>query len=211
MRRILKAILSETAWQAFWTYGASPGIAVLTLVLGYVERLPLAYIVTLASLAFGGLSGGLLWFSQWQLQQTPENKLAFERALVTRGELAGRPSATIGLRLKNTATFSIEAYVETLNTSLAGRINPARVFGTRQFVLEPGTETTFNDGAIQIDGVSDELMIGRLDFKLSYGRVRARRFNLEKSISLRVPLDPSGKFAWELRVEAGNQAGQAQS
>jgi hypothetical protein len=207
-QRTFSFVFSEAALQAFWTYGAPPLFAALTAVVGLIEHEPLMYAITAAAVVFAAMSGGLLWFSLWRYQRTPEHKLVYARMKVNRGNGEAKKLASMGFILKNNALFPIEISITKLDTVLAARVSETKTLLLQQiYSVDAGNEFSYNDTVIDITGVTDTIMKGSMEFEVQYGRSGGRRYTLGQALIVFVPVDAAKPFVSGIRA-ADNQMTQ---
>jgi hypothetical protein len=198
LRGIFKSGLQDAAWGGLvwiWTKASPVMAGLMTLGLSFVPEfhVPLPYAVAAAALTFGGLSTGILRFSEWRQRISPLGKLEVLPGIAVACE--GPPEertirhVRAGVILRNKASFSMEYFMEELTSSANSRIPPREPIAIPGGVIPPGAELQFNDGAIDLDGLAakDGVVAGDMKFRLKYGHVGRLKYYVEKNVRV-VPL-----------------------
>lgn len=171
-----EASVKAIIFYAFTNWILPIGVPIVTAWVAYIENLPLAYGIAATSLAFGGVSSGMLRFSEWRERQSPEGKLGFQQVFVyqdikSRGWL-------INFVVENTAYFPIDFELSELQESIDDRI-PKRT-KLRQGQMAPFSSSVLTGYPIEIEPpkavnqVPGELK-GKLSFCILYGRKGAKK------------------------------------
>lgn len=192
VRKSFRALWSELGWQFFWGKAIPWLLPLLTLALGWVEKLPLAYVVAAVALAFGGGASGLLRASEWMQRQTPEHKVGITSYAVALdyvrdadGKVTGFKNGQFLFTLQNMAPFPISVVVDELITIIDDKTPPAGGPKLNDFFIPPLFSTTVRDNPVDLSSmpVRDRLQ-ARLRLKARYGRKGDEQFPLNKEVTL---------------------------
>lgn len=142
--------------------------------LAFLERLPLAYVLTLATVAFAMVGFGLNQFYSLVQNRTTRGKLRFGRLRVSTIRESDRRSAiksvSFGVDFNSIAMFPMKASLASITSTLGGRI------GTKKSVfpivdIDAFGGGYFSDQSIDITGLDISKQIdGELHYDITYGR-----------------------------------------
>ena len=194
MRQRFANLLKPNAWDLvslwYWLKTTFPvfaggGAAAM----GIYDQLPTMWIIVGTAVTFASTAIGLLGYRLYIAQRNPEHKLIFVRPLVSRDLGFVR----IGIEVRNDAVFPIDIRVQDFRTSCANRITqiPQTI---DQFQAAPGETRFLYDPVIDIDGITDLIMIGRIQLTLDYGHPKRMRFSMSRDLNLFIPIDASLPF-----------------
>jgi hypothetical protein len=65
----------------------------------------------------------------------------------------------------------------------------------------------FTDTAIDLGGITEDLMTGALEFEIEYGRSGGRKYGASNNQTIFVPLDPSKPFSTSAKLRPNEQQG----
>ena len=193
--RQLKRFFHPNVWDLTtivqWAVVLLPTVA--TSVTGILSNESLFWIIVGTTLAFAGTFTGLVTFKIYRFQNDPRHKFKFMRPVVNRPLNAVR----IGFEIANDAVFPINVEIVELRTSCSTRTTPVnRPLRNNIFDLAPGERTFYNDAVIDIQGVADVIMIGRLEVSIKYGHSGKRVFEISKDYDLYIPLNSNFPIDW---------------
>ena len=147
-----------------------------------IEKLPLAYIYLGALAAFAFVTSGLLRFSEWQSQRSPENKITFLKAEVSfvpdRKDPKIMRAIKLGFIVVSKALFPIEIEVVELRTQFMDRVSnvpmPKNVIRT----VSMGGIYFVHDRSIDLTGINLNNLVahGSIEFSLRYGVPKKRNY-----------------------------------
>lgn len=161
--------------------------------IGVQDQLPLMWILVGAAVTFASTAVGLAGYRNYIFQKNPEHKLAFARPLVSRGGNL----INIGFEIRNDAVFPIEVRIEALSTSCSHRITELNgIIKGAQFVLSPGETKFCHAAGINIEGIAEPLLLGRIEVSLAYGHPKSLRCSMSKNLNLFIPHDAGMPFQW---------------
>ena len=180
--------------QATLPFSAAGGVA---LIAAFFDHLPLTYVLVAASVVFAATTGGLLWHHNRTFLRNPEHKLKVLNPRVGRDTVEGRELIGFSFELANGALFPIQFKVEMFRTSCSGRspFNSGQL-EKQEFEIRPGETKSLHDAVIDITGIDDSTMIGRMELSLVYGRSNRLGYRIDQDLDLFVPLDPTLQFQW---------------
>ena len=166
---------------------------VVTAISGAFGGVPIMWIIVGTTVAFAATFAGLVSFRVFKFQRDPQHKFRFVRPTVNR-----TPNGVIiGFEIGNEALFPIGVKIDELRTTCATRTTlPDRAMLNRQFELAPGDITFYNDAIIDIQNVTEQVMIGRLEASIKYGHPGKESFKIEKDLDIYIPLDPTRSINW---------------
>ncbi len=201
MRKLLFPLITPSAWD-IWGWVSAPVVCSgVTVMAGYMQGIPWMFIWVGAILAGAGAVHFLFIASNHKFQRNPEHKLRFVGPLVGREGVDGS-LLHIGFELHNSAVFPIEVEVGEMATSCENRIPAADVKWRKQTIkIEPGEIRFFRDGVIDVASVTEELMVGQMQFSLNYGHPGKRRYDMDRDLNLYIPLDRRHPFQHFDRLE----------
>lgn len=200
MRNLFKRLFIPSLWDlptfGQWAVVLSPTVA--TSVAGIVINESLMWIIVGTTLAFAGTFAGLVSLRIYRFQNDPQHKFRFVRPVVNRPLNTVR----IGFEVANDALFPINVEIIELRTSCSARTTPVdRPMRNNIFDLAPGERTFYNDAAIDIQGVTDVLMIGRLEVFIKYGHPGKRVLEISKDYDLGIPLNSDFPIDWTTHTQ----------
>ena len=164
----------------------------LSMVLGFIDGLPLTYIFLGAVATFALVSHGLLRFNEWRFQINPEHKLDFLRPEVM--QVADRQTHEVnaiklGFNLINKAIFPLEVEIEEIRTSFEGRVNssaPRRITDIKKVGM--GDRLSVGHDAIDLSGIDLNNFAGegQLEFRVNYGAIGKRYYTFSRRLILEI-------------------------
>jgi hypothetical protein len=124
LARILHWITKEFLGQLVWSYASIWGPALVAAAFTYLYSVRWDYVILMAAAIFALMSAGLFYFSQWQAERTPENKLQILGPRIV--QVAPDPNRApplkgikLGVAVQNNAKFPMEIKV----LAIASKIN----------------------------------------------------------------------------------------
>ncbi len=174
-------------------------LAVLAAVAGYLQPLPWAYIIAIATFVFAMSANGLLRLSELRQRATARNKLSFQGGAVAanitrdkRGNAKTIDQVQIGVLLQNNAHFPIAYHVDEIETSFESIVNtkPDRTF--RGTVIPANTAAIFRDASIETKKLPMDktLYDGHIKIKVRYGLPGWERHYIEQNTNINFGIDP---------------------
>ncbi|MGD9544982.1 MAG: hypothetical protein AB7U86_12450 [Methylocystis sp.] len=175
--------------------------AAMTFIAGYLGNMPWMWVIMATCVAFGGASGGLLWFGEWLDKRRVEGKLTFSQALVAR-DIQGN-GIVIGARVTSAASFPLEFEVTEIRTRL-GTTVPVTQHSSKRFEIPPSGIGWYYDHPISIPNPPKPgALEGFLEFRLRYGRVGSSLpFNLNGKKQIVAEFDKQGIYTNGIWQEA---------
>ena|SRR5580698_6968170 len=206
--RAFKALVSEAAWQAFWTYIFPPLVTLATVAAGIVERQPVMWIIMAASVVFAMSAFGLYAFHAWRFSRTPEHKIAFVRSIVNRNQNGRNKQISLGFAMRSSAEFPIEVELTKLDTCVMSRIRMEKRSLPQKLRVDAKCDFFFTDNPIDITGITDDSMKGECEFELKYGRPGGgKKYDFRWGQILTIPIDPKKSFNSVARSSPDEQIG----
>ena len=196
-RRLSKIFELVNLWHFLQAYFPLSAAGVVAMIAAFSNHLPLTYVIVAASVVFAATTGGLLWHHNRTFLRNPEYKLKVISPRVGRDTVEGRELIGFSFELANDALFPIQFRVEMFRTSCSGRspFNSGQL-EKQEFEMQPGEIKTLHDAVIDISGIDDSPMIGRMELSLVYGRSNRLGYRIDQNLDLFVPLDPALQFQW---------------
>jgi len=178
-------------------------LVLLTAVIGYLQTMPLVYIIVAATFVFASASTGLLRIAELRARISTVNKLSFQGPFVAasfikdkKGNSKSFDQVQIGVFLHNSADFPMSYYVETIESSFESTVNskPNRKF--RGTVISARTSTIFKDASIDCKKILLDKTIydGHIKIKVKYGLPGWERHFIEQDININFGIDPKSGF-----------------
>ena len=204
MRKILAWVTNlGTAWgfvpTSVATYVAAGLWVAVMAVAGYVQQIPIFWIMMGLPLAGAAIFTFTLRVSEWRERQRVENKLQYCRPRVMQKKKPGTDDLegfSIGFELVNKATFPVEFELKSLNTRIGDVYPPNKPYAKRNIVMPPGSTGWFDDWIIKVDSTpSREPLEGKIDFTITFGRPGALKHTLARQATVHIGFTPDGKFA----------------
>lgn len=150
---------------------------------GYVQGVPLMWIMMAGALSFAGVAHGLVLWTAWRQKLSMANKLVFASI---RSNLGGG-TAMLGFELVNRADFELHCEVTKLETRIANRVPTVATNLPRKITIAPGGVLYFDDSPIEVDHpTSAGFLEGSVVFEVKYARYGTPKYSVsgKKRIAL---------------------------
>ena len=164
--------------------------------IGYLQGIPWFYICVGATVAFAGITTGLLKFSEWKLRAA-KDKLVFHDLKISK-MLSGDGSVSaikIGFILQNAATFPIQFEIQNLDTELMNSLYPPKkAYDKNKVLMSPNKLGWFSDHAIPLKDIQrkNSVIEGSIYTRLKYGRPENLSQELEFKKKVFIKFDDRG-------------------
>jgi hypothetical protein len=193
--------------------------AVGTAVLGWLEQIPLMWVLMATALAFMGTMQGVLSASGYLERKNPAYKLQVLRhifsfnlvsvggpnrkqrmAAKAQGGVPAVPAyrhlekGQLGFEVWNRASFPMSIIVVEANTEIEGERPPMAKFPKAPIIIQPGTTMWIHDDAINLDNMLCENLDGKMDIKIKYGRLGKERFELNQKGTVEIFMESFGQY-----------------
>ncbi len=158
---------------------------VIIAMIGYLQNFPLFYILIGASLAFGGISAGLLRFSEWRYFNQVEDRLIFNNVLIhhftkkNQNGILSTNGLRIGIQVKNDAMFPISFKAEKVYSEFNGW-NPPKTKPNFQEIELPANTIGFqyDENILFLTDLKQETCQGSIDCSIIYGKPGNLKYRL---------------------------------
>lgn len=162
-------------------------------VVGFVQSVPLFWIMLGLPLAAASFMTLFLRGSEWKERQSILNKIAFEAPRVLKKTKNGAiESIFLGFQLRNHASFPIDFELVSLDTSLADKYPPKMPYKKKRFTIPPHSVGWFDDHAILFTPAPQSNVSGSIHFKVGYGIGKKLKYDIEKKINVYAGFNESG-------------------
>jgi hypothetical protein len=181
---------------ATWLF--APGVAVMTLVAGYLQSdVPWVYTIPASAFAFATVVTGMLRYDEWRQRRTPEHKLNYAAANVLfdydrndNNEIIGIPRAQVVISLINTATFPLSFIVDEMYTSVNSRVNPHPT-SPRKGLFQPTSHLQYRDSPIDMNAdVPKQHIEAHAKFTFRYGFSGREKYFVTKDLNITCGFTP---------------------
>ena len=164
-------------------------VAVMTAA-GYLEQVPVFWIMMGLPLAAAAIFTLVLRASEWKMKTSPEGKFLFHGLMLgadytknAKGKIQSITAAQVRLLLQSTASFPISFVVDELLTSFEDEFPPNKPKADNGAVAKAHELKSYVDNLIELKNTSlRETVKGTTKFKLRYGRVGREKFHLQHNL-----------------------------
>jgi hypothetical protein len=193
--------------------------AVATGVAGWLNQVPLMWIIMAVALAFMGAMQGVLSASSYLERKNPAYKLQvikhlFNFSLVPVGgpnrkqrrAAKAQDSAPavpayrhlekgqLGFEVWNRASFPMSVVVVSADTEIEGERPPMAKFPKKPIIIQPGTTMWIHDDPISLGDMLCENLDGKIDIRIKYGRPGRERFELDQRGTVEIFMESYGLY-----------------
>jgi hypothetical protein len=234
--RYIKSLLDWIGrWQVFqslWPIFTSillPIATALTAVgAGYVQRVPVMWIIMASSLTFMAIIVAMFFVSSFTDMRTPAHKLRYISTVVAvdlamppnrKSKRASTSTTTLGIvqsyldkvqvgvQLQNVAAFPISAHIVSATTKMSGKEPPRTEYPKPSVTISPGNVVNMTDVPIEMHSLPCGKMEGVLDMKIKYGRKGRENFELLFKAKLEIFMRKDGLIQFISTAWEANQPG----
>lgn len=164
---------------------------------GYLQGIPLFYIMLAIPLAAAAIATFLLRASEWRQRITASGKLNFNGVALgidfTRdhgGTPVGIIRGQVRLLLTSRAEFPLSFVIDDLHSSIQGRFPPHMPRADSGAIIAVGEVKTYSDHVIDMAGIGlPERLTGSADFKLKFGHHNREKYPMSKKIEFECVYD----------------------
>jgi hypothetical protein len=193
--------------------------AVATAVFGWIEHIPLMWVIMAVALAFMGAMQGVLSSSEYLERKNPAYKLQVTRPLFNfnlvevsppnrKQRLAakaqgGAPAVPahrhfekgqLGFEIWNKASFPISIIVFVAETEIEGLKPPRAKFPKKATLVQPGTSIWIHDDAIDMQNMDCDNLDGSVDITIKYGLPGKERFEMKQKGTVEIFMESFGQY-----------------
>jgi hypothetical protein len=174
---------------------------VVMAVVGYLQGIPIFWIMMGLPVAGAAIFTWILRFSEWRERNTAAGKLSFQGILLGQDftrDPNGTPidmlNAQIRLTLISSASFPVSFIVEELQTSLEGKFPPHKPREDKGGMVLRGDLKTYGDNPIEMKNAPlVPKVIGTAQFKIKYGHPGREKYPIERKMQFEAVYEPSIK------------------
>ncbi len=194
LKKCIQKCCSLVSGYVITTWLAPAILPALIAVIGVVQNIPLFYILVAVSIAFGGVSTGLLRFSEWRYRNRVQDKLVFQSVMVNPklDEKSHIVGVSFRINVTNTASFPVEFKV----TEAFSKFNGKHPYKYEQLdetvLLSPDGTGFYDDGEISTGYLSFGNHIGEVKCRIVYGREGRLNYELNLKQFVVVGVDGNG-------------------
>lgn len=195
-KKSIQSFVSSVAGEVVITWLLPTVLPVVIAVIGVAQNIPWFYVLVGASLAFAGVSSGLLRFSEWTYRNRVEDKLVFQgiQVISKLDEHQNTVGVNFRINLTNAALFPIGFKVEEFYSKCCGKY-PSKTKPLKETILlQPGCTGFFADGHINTGRLSVGAHKGEFACKINYGRKDNLKFELNLKQSVEISVDNIGQI-----------------
>ena len=190
-------------------------VAMTTAIAGWLQGVPVMWIITATVIVFSVSIGGLLWLDQLRERKNPQNKLSILGAqyfqelnevehngkkiasnMIVTGVERKIEAAHLGIAIKNEATFPISCTLLSAETSIMGKIPPRTKFPKPAYVVDPGQTFILRDERIPMQKRKCGQISGKISMTIKYGHPNKEIFEKTFIADVDVPMDLYGFHAY---------------
>lgn len=164
-------------------------MAVMTTV-GYLQGVPLFYIMLGVPLAAASIVTLMLRTSEWRQRITAGGKLNFDGVMLgidfdrdAQGEPTEITVGQVRLLLTSRADFPLSYLVDDLHSSIQGKFPPHKPRADSGGIIAVGEKKTYADNLIDMSGIGlPERLTGTVNFKLRFGHPDREKYPMDKKL-----------------------------
>lgn len=193
--------------------------AVGTAILGWLEQIPLMWVLMATALAFMGAMQGIWSASAYLERKNPAYKLQVTSPLfnfrlieVSPPNRKQRRSATaqggapavpahrhfekgqLGFAIWNKASFPISIIVFAAETEIEGLKPPRSTFPKKPTLIQPGTTIWIHDDPIDLQNMDCDNLDGSMDITVKYGLPGKERFEMKQKGTVEIFMESFGQY-----------------
>jgi hypothetical protein len=197
-RALVVAIVAAGKWLLIWLLPWL--LAAMTIVWGIFQQTPIVLTISAATFVFVAATTGLLRYDEWISRRSTENKLICASISLglhyLRNQDTGKPAKLSKVQavitLQNLATHPVSYVVDTISSSVWGRVNPRPLYITKGGIVGPISSVVYRDDAIDMQEASlKDVIEGVVKFNIRYGERGKEKYIISKNVNLFGPLDVS--------------------
>lgn len=203
---ISREVIGEFITQTIWPYLWPVVVGGLAMIAGYLENMPVAWLLFAATGATTFTASALLRTSEFRERITPKYKLKFAglhiAKVVNQKHADKGVGIKIGVVLDNIASFPIEYQIDEMDVRLKDRVPQDAKRHNFGALVEPHSPTRYSEPMILLDEINvNESIQGSLRTKILYGKPGKLKFSIEKQYRLFVSQKENGSLAMEFFSE----------
>jgi hypothetical protein len=179
----LPATATTTITATFWL--------VVMAVAGYLQHIPVFWIMMGLPIAGAAIFTWILKFSEWRDKVSASGKLLWQSHFAgdyikdTQGKATAIENAQVGLAFQITGTFPISIVVDEMHTSFDGEYPLSKPRDTDRTLVNPGNVQMYVDNRIPMNKAPlKELAEATLRFKIRYGHPGREKYPVSGKLKI---------------------------
>lgn len=191
----------EFVWSALRSWAWPVLLPGLTAVMGFIDGLPLTYIMVSVFASFAFVTHGLVKLSEWRELRNPEHKLDFAGPYVGKvpkeDNTAELSAIRLGFKMVNNANFPLDIKIEKIRTTFGNRHNPDALLSNTNFTVNANSKFHFVDASIDVSDLTlkNANYKANVEFELHYGVKGKKTFAFGKEFSFPLIFDENGEIS----------------